>query len=103
MMPLWMTTTRPWQSACGCAFSSDGWPWVAHRVCPIPTTPVSGVRSTIFTNCESFPADFRTSMPPLAITATPAESYPRYSRRRSPSSSTGTAGRAPIYPMMPHM
>ena len=32
----------------------------------------------------------------LFMTATPAESYPRYSRRRRPSSKIGTAGRSPI-------
>src|SRR5581483_6953601 len=33
----------------------------------------------------------------------PAESYPRYSRRRSPSSRSGFASRSPTYPMIPHI
>src|SRR5579864_4376464 len=35
-------------------------------------------------------------------TAMPAESYPRYSRRRSPSRIRGTTFLGPIYPTMPH-
>src|SRR6266446_206261 len=33
----------------------------------------------------------------------PAESYPRYSSRRSPPSNSGLASLAPTYPMIPHM
>ena len=36
MMPLWTTATSPVQSRMGCAFVSVGWPWVAHRVWPMP-------------------------------------------------------------------
>src|SRR5579862_6396976 len=36
-------------------------------------------------------------------TAMPAESYPRYSRRRSPSRIRGTTFLGPMYPTMPHM
>jgi hypothetical protein len=35
--------------------------------------------------------------------ATPAESYPRYSRRRSPSTMTSTASFSPTYPTIPHI
>src|SRR5260370_24834204 len=35
-------------------------------------------------------------------TAMPAESYPRYSRRRSPSRIRGTTFLGPMYPTMPH-
>src|SRR5437660_1396233 len=42
MMPLWTTTRSPEQSACGCAFASDGRPCVAQRVCAIPTLPATG-------------------------------------------------------------
>src|SRR3989304_5016667 len=38
-MPLWTTTREPLQSVCGWAFSSEGRPWVAQRVCPSPTLP----------------------------------------------------------------
>src|SRR5450755_1847603 len=34
-----MTWMRPVQSWCGWAFSSDGRPWVAQRVWPMPTVP----------------------------------------------------------------
>src|SRR5436309_100771 len=33
----------------------------------------------------------------------PAESYPRYSSRRNPPSSSGFASRPPTYPMIPHI
>src|SRR5262245_30811495 len=52
---------------------------------------------------ESLPALRRRSTQPFFTTATPAESYPRYSRRRSPSMSTGTTSLGPMYPMIPHM
>src|SRR3989304_4446847 len=41
-MPLWTTTRFPPQSVWGCAFSSEGRPWVAQRVCPIPSEPATG-------------------------------------------------------------
>ena len=39
-----MTATGP--ALCGCAFSSDGRPCVAHRVCPIPIWPCSGASAS---------------------------------------------------------
>src|SRR6267143_3299639 len=51
----------------------------------------------------SLPALRRKSTAPLRTTATPAESYPRYSSRRSPSMRTGTTSLGPIYPMIPHI
>src|SRR6516225_1896004 len=36
------------------------------------------------------------------MTARPAESYPRYSSRCSPSTRTGVASRLPTYPTIPH-
>jgi hypothetical protein len=96
MMPLWMTTKRPASSVCGCALASVGWPWVAQRVWPIPTVPGSGSRSRISRNRESLPAALRTSTAPLCATATPAESYPRYSSRLKPSRRMGAAGRSPM-------
>ena len=38
MMPLWTTATGP--VLCGWAFTSEGRPCVAQRVCPTPTEPV---------------------------------------------------------------
>src|SRR5204863_5226445 len=52
---------------------------------------------------ESLPALRRSSTDPLRTTATPAESYPRYSSRRNPSISTGTTSLGPIYPIIPHI
>src|SRR5207249_4129156 len=45
----------------------------------------------------------RTSIFPSRRTATPAESYPRYSRRLRPSKRMGTASCFPTYPTMPHI
>src|SRR5438552_19194525 len=41
-------------------------------------------------------------LPFWLTTAIPAESYPRYSRRRSPSRIRGTTFLGPMYPTMPH-
>src|SRR2546426_325294 len=51
----------------------------------------------------SLPADRRSEIPSGLTTATPAESYPRYSIRRRPSMRTGTTGFEPMYPMIPHI
>src|ERR1700704_967869 len=37
MMPLCTTDTPP--DMCGCAFFSEGTPWVAQRVCAMPMSP----------------------------------------------------------------
>ncbi len=104
MMPLWITATRPSAETCGWAFTSVGPPWVAHRVCPIPV--VAGTVGSVASRAcrfASLPAFLRTSTAPSATTATPAESYPRYSRRLRPPTTTSTACRWPEYPTIPHM
>src|SRR5450759_4563503 len=103
MMPLWTTTMRPVQSRCGWAFSSVGRPCVAQRVCPMPYSPSRGLPAITSSRRASLPALRRSSIWPFLTTATPAESYPRYSRRRSPSMRIGTTSLSPIYPMIPHM
>ena len=104
MIPLWITATRPVQSRWGWALRSVGRPWVAHRVCPIPLTPLSAVSDpSTCSSASSFPAFRTTWTSPPSSTATPAESYPRYSSRRSPSSRIGSACWFPAYPTIPHM
>src|ERR1043166_677813 len=103
MMPLWMTAIRPDWSRCGCAFGVVGAPWVSQRVCPTPTVPVGAATRSRSASIDSFPADFSTSSPLPLITATPAESYPRYSMRRRPSIRIGEACFGPTYPTIPHM
>src|SRR5690606_20014838 len=111
MMPLWMTAIRPSPDMCGWAFRSVGPPWVAQRVCPIPVRPVVRPRSlpvranssSASARLLSFPARLQATSSVPSTTATPAESYPRYSSRRSPSSTIGSAGRDPTYPTIPHM
>src|SRR3990172_6615394 len=98
-----MTTMSPQQSRCGCAFSSVGFPCVAHRVWPMPVVPAGYAPSSPLRGAESFPAVFAISIAPPSTTAIPALSYPRYSSRCSPSSSSGAASRSPVYPMIPHI
>ena len=47
IMPLWTIATLSMQPSNGCAFSEVGFPWVAQRVCAIPTVPsISGMLSS---------------------------------------------------------
>ena len=83
---------------------SEGAPWVAHRVWPMPTvpgrvTPPSKMPSSTLKR----PLDLTTRRPPSLYTATPAESYPRYSSFCRPDSRMGAAWSPPIYPTMPHI
>ena len=86
MIPLWMTATRPSWLTWGWALLSVGPPCVAQRVWPIPVVE-SGMGSlpSRVSRLASLPAFLRTSSMPSLMTATPAESYPRYSRRRRPA------------------
>src|SRR5688572_16573083 len=103
-MPLWTTARRFSQSTCGCAFTSQGRPCVAQRVCAIPSEPAG---EPTFANCASrfeiLPRALQISRPWPLIVATPAESYPRYSRRLRAGTSTSTALLAPMYPTIPHV
>src|SRR5512139_2127489 len=101
MIPLWMTATCP--ARCGWAFSSEGRPWVAQRVWPTPHVPETGRFAICSVSRAIFPSDFRIAMSPSVRTAIPAESYPRYSSRRRPSTRTSTHGLGPVYPTMPHI
>lgn len=70
----------------------------------MPVVPVGSGRSTSsFSRLTSFPAFFAAASPPSAGTATPAESYPRYSSRFSPAITTSSADCDPTYPTIPHM
>lgn len=94
MIPLWMTAIRPSQSVCGWALRSVGAPWVAHRVCPIPVVAMAGGvgrETSAERRLASFPARFSTARPSAPTRAIPAESYPRYSSRPSPSTATSIA------------
>ena len=85
---------------------SEGSPCVAHRVCPIPHLEYSSSdRGPILSlRTDSRPFDFITLILfSESNTATPAESYPRYSRAESPSRSFGTAFSLPVYPIIPHI
>ena len=103
--------TLPSILVCGCAFTSFGSPLVAQRVWPIPTVASGiGLRSMSSTRFFRRPAFLRTvtlSMPG-AVSATPAESYPRYSRRSKPCRQTSkglphAVSTFPAYPTIPHM
>src|SRR5579885_925956 len=102
MIPLWMRASRPVQSVWGWALRSVGPPWVAQRVCPIPVE-ARGAPPTAPTSAASLPARRRTHTRSPSTRATPDESYPRYSRRLSPSRRKGRAAALPVTPTMPHM
>ncbi len=96
MIPLWITATVPEQSTWGWAFRSVG--RAVRRPARVAHRDVAGRmpvrRSSAASSSASFPARLTTVRPPSS-TATPAESYPRYSRRRSPSRTIGRASSGP--------
>ena len=95
MIPLWISATRPDGSVCGWELASLGSPCVAQRVWPRPEVPGSGVSAP--SRLASLPERFTTaSGAPGRPTTTPAESYPRYSSVRSPSTRTGSACSGPV-------
>ncbi len=96
MMPLCTSATVPPQSVWGWAFFTFGAPCVAQRVWASAVVPAGSVAPSSFSSAAIFPAVLNTSMRPSLTTASPAESYPRYSSRFSPSSTSAAAGRAPV-------
>src|SRR2546421_6801573 len=68
----------------------------------MPQLPCSGARASSSRRPPMRPASLRVSTPPPLSTATPAESYPRYSKRLKPSTKTETASLGPTYPTIPH-
>ena len=104
MMPLWTRAMSRAGETCGCAFAWFGTPCVAQRVCAIPHEPSGKRPFSASSSFAIFPGRFSTaSPPPASTTASPAESYPRYSSRLRPSSRIGPARRGPTYPMIPHI
>lgn len=91
MMPLQMMATLPSMLVCGWAFTSLGSPLVAQRVWPMPTVAASAyARCLRRGSSNGRPSCARPRLAlsmPGAVGATPAESWPRYSRR------SGLAGR----------
>ena len=73
MIPLWTTATRPVASSCGCALTSDGAPWVAQRVCPMPTLPANRL-GMMAARSRTRPCFLATRSPLAPRTAIPAES-----------------------------
>ena len=87
----------------GWEFTSDGSPWVAHLVCPIPNPPNIGDFSKSSASIANLPLNFLISNSFPVLTATPAESYPLYSNLESPSTKTSVACLCPKYPTIPHI
>src|SRR5947207_1350565 len=106
MMPLWTRAMRPELSRWGWALVWVGAPWVAHRVWAMPTWP-AGRDLPLFSSFSSAlirPTARRTCISPAeSMTAMPAESYPLYSSRLSPSIRRGCATLRPTYATIPHM
>src|SRR5258708_2605162 len=69
----------------------------------MPYSPSSGWMASTSSRRASLPALRRSSISPSRTTATPAESYPRYSSRRRPSMRIGRTCLSPMYPMIPHI
>ena len=70
MMPLCTTATRA--EAWGWAFTVVAAPWVAQRVCPMPTEPAMGACSSTLASSESLPVARRRSSRPSSTVAIPA-------------------------------
>ena len=102
-MPLWTRASVMLLSVCGCALMSEGSPWVAQRVWPMPLLPETGECSSRSLRFSMRPFDLRREICPPSQTASPAESYPRYARAVSPSIKTGTQFFSPVYPTIPHI
>ena len=71
-MPLPITATVP--ATCGCALRSEGLPWVAQRVWPMPIEPASGTSRSAPSRFTSLPCARITRSLPSTTTAIPAES-----------------------------
>ena len=71
----------------------------------MPVLPAASVASPSESRSTlSLPAFLRMPrVPDSSMTAMPAESYPRYSRRARPASRMSWLGRGPTYPTIPHM
>src|SRR5690606_31046425 len=87
----------------GWAFCSVGAPCVAHLVCPMPIRPASGSKLSFCARLPSLPSARRREISPSSSVATPALSYPRYSRRLSASTKRTATGSLPTMPTIPHM
>ena len=102
-MPLCTTAIRPAASVCGWALRSLGSPWVAQRVWAMPILPGLGSSPIAARRSSTRPTAFVVRNALRWATASPAESYPRYSSRARPSTRIFDAGRVPTYPTMPHI
>src|SRR5512139_3156540 len=69
----------------------------------MPGAPLMGDLYTRSISWDNLPASFRTSSWSPLMTASPAESYPRYSSLFRPLRMIGVASRGPIYPTIPHI
>ncbi len=73
-MPLCTRAISLLQSQCGWEFTSEGAPWVAQRVCPIPVRYLSSAsKSSFFSRNDIFPFDLLLYRPP-STSAIPEES-----------------------------
>ncbi len=104
MIPLRTAAKPVSQPTNGWVLDTETSPWVAQRVWPMPAgARVSGASSTSVRRASRL-SSARTRVNPSApARQMPVESYPRYSSWASPSRSTPTAWRSPVYPTIPHM
>src|SRR5688572_31826255 len=69
----------------------------------MPMTPLMAFSASDFCRLASLPTLRRSSILSPCRTATPAESYPRYSSFARPAIRIGTASWLPTYPTIPHI
>ena len=103
MIPFWTTAIVSLLFKWGWEFASDGAPWVAHLVWPIPIHPSTGFCFILSAKLDNLPLNFLTSKWSLLNTATPAESYPLYSNFDNPFIKNDVAFPLPKYPTIPHI
>jgi hypothetical protein len=73
MIPLRTTEKRSSQPVSGCAFRSEGRPWVAQRVCPTPVVADESSSAETARSSASLPTARISSTSP-SISDSPAES-----------------------------
>src|SRR6478672_9466375 len=101
MIPLCTSATDP--TMCGWALPTVGAPCVAQRVCAMPVVPCSGCAASSRARLSSLPSARRRTSSPPSIVQMPAESYPRYSSRLSPSNRRCATSDFPTIPTIPHI
>src|SRR5579864_5162210 len=88
----------------GCALCSEGTPCVAHRVCAMPVVPCRLEDISALSSSLTLPGERkRNNVLFESRTASPAESYPRYSSLFNPLIRIFSMLRSETAPTIPHI